>query len=45
MLNYAEVLNYERHRALAHRVNQIEQYFGKAFLSVTEERVVTVVTL
>ena len=29
MLNYAEVLNYERHRALGHRINQINEYLGK----------------
>ena len=28
MLNYAEVLNYERHRALGHRIEEINQYFG-----------------
>ena len=29
MLNYAEVLNYDRHRALGHRIDQINQYFGE----------------
>ena len=34
MLNYAEVLNYERHRALGHRIEEIDHYFGNSLIHI-----------
>ena len=38
LLNYAEVLNYERHRALGHRINQINEYLGKSISVCLREK-------